>query len=113
MSQLIALTEFDYHQRLARVPGAVLVLFSSPECGTCRAVEQRLPAAAGDRVAAVFKVDVQQCMALARSFDIFHLPTLFLYRDGHFHAVLEAEITPDALQRAIADALARPAQEEP
>lgn len=113
MSALTPLTEFDYHQRLAEVPGVALVLFSSPECGSCRAVERRLPEAAGDRVTALFKVDVREATALARAFDVFHLPTLFLYRDGRFHAVLQSEVTAQALQRAIAAALAAPAQEEP
>jgi thioredoxin 1 len=111
--QLQPLTEFDYHHTLARTPGASLVLFSSPDCGSCRKVERLLPAAVGDAIGACYKVDVQQATALARQFDLFHLPALFLYRDGHFHAALESEITPARLQEAIRAALARPAEEEP
>lgn len=113
MPPLRPLTEFDYHHQLAATPGASLVLFSSPDCGTCRKVEQLLPAAMGDTVHALFKVDVQQATALARQFDIFHLPTLFLYRDGRFHAALASEVTPQRLQQAIVQALAAPAEEEP
>lgn len=108
---LTPLTEFNYHATLARTAGASLVLFGSPECGACRQVEKLLPAAAG--AATLYKVDVQQATALARAFDIFHLPTLFLYRDGHFHAVMNCEITPATLPSAIQAALAEPAQEEP
>ncbi len=109
--QLTPLNEFDYHATLARTAGASLVLFGSPECGACRQVEKRLPAAAG--AVALFKVDVQQATGLARAFDIFHLPALFLYRDGHFHAVMNCEITPAVLPGAIQAALAKAPEEEP
>jgi thioredoxin 1 len=111
--RLAPLSEFDYHTTLARTHGASLVLFTSPGCGTCRRVESLLPAAASDTLTALFKVDVQQATALARQFELFHLPALFLYRDGHFHAELNCAVTPIALQQAIDDALAKPAQEEP
>lgn len=106
------LDESRYHPHLLETGGIALVLFSSPSCGGCRVVEARLPLAvpAGTHL---FKVDVQQATGLARAFDIFHLPTLFLYRDGHFHARLECEITLPALRAAVARALARPAEEEP
>lgn len=110
---LAPLNEFDYHATLARTPGASLVLFGSPGCGACRKVENLLPTAAGSSVAALFKVDVQQATALARQYALFHLPALFLYRDGHFHAELSCEVKPSTLQQAISDALAKPAQEEP
>ena len=111
--QLAPLSEFDYHATLARTHGASLVLFGSPGCGTCRKVKNLLPAAAGSSVAALFKVDVQQATALARQYALFHLPALFLYRNGQFHAELHCAVTPVALQQAINDALAKPAQEEP
>lgn len=93
--------------------GPVLVLFSSPTCGSCRTVEKCLPKAAEGAVTAVFKVDVQQSTGLARAFDVFHLPALFLFADGHFHAHLRCEITAGKLQQAIENALAMPAEEEP
>lgn len=107
------LTEFDYHQRLAATPGVALVLFTSPDCGTCRVVERLLPIAGAGLATAIYTVDVQQATALARAFDLFHLPALFLYRDGQFHARLETEATPEKLRAAIEQALAREAEEEP
>lgn len=106
------LDESSYHSRLARTPGIALVLFGSAGCGACRVAEQRLPGAAPSG-ASLFKVDVQQATALARAFDIFHLPALFLYRDGHFHARLESEVSAQALAIALERALAAPAEEEP
>ena len=105
------LDEFDYHPRLSSQAGPALVLFSSPGCGTCRVVEGRLRTMALDLP--LFKVDVQCSQALARAFDIFHLPTLLLYRDGAYHARLNCEITPASLQQASDQSLAAPAEEEP
>ena len=107
------LIEFDFHQTLDRTDGPALVLFSSATCGTCRSVEKRLPKAAEGTVAGLFIVDVQQSTGLAREYDVFHLPALFLFVDGHFHAQLKCEISPDKLPRAIETALALPAEEEP
>jgi len=104
--------EFSLHHRLAHTPGVSLVLFSSPGCGTCRSVERLLPVAVPADVR-LFRVDVQQAPALARAYEVFHLPALFLFRDGHYHARLDCEITPASLRAAIAAALAAPAQEEP
>ncbi len=111
-SALTLLDEASYHGRLAATPGVALVLFGSPDCGTCRVAEQRLPLAAPSG-AVLYKVDVQRATALARAFDVFHLPELFLYRDGHFHARLRCEISAAALASALQAALSCPAEEEP
>ena len=109
---LIPLDESSYHRRLAQTPGIALVLFSSSACGTCRVVERRLPEAAPSGTH-LFKVDVQRATALAREFEIFHLPALFLYAQGHFHARLNCEVSASTLGAALDRALALPAEEEP
>lgn len=112
MPELELLDEFRYHHRLAEAGGTALVLFGAPGCGACRVAQQRLPGVAPQGVA-LFRVDAQVSPALARAHDIFHLPTLLLYRDGVFHARLECELTTAALGAALEAALAAPAQEEP
>ena len=109
---LQTLDESSYYRRLAGVQGMSLVLFSSTACGTCRVVERQLPLSAPSG-AKLFKVDVQVASALARAFEVFHLPTLLLYRDGHYHARLNCPITPPALHAAIEQALRNPPEEEP
>jgi thioredoxin 1 len=109
---MFSLDESRYHAHLLETGGIALVLFTSPSCGTCRVVERRLPLAAPAGTH-LFAVDVQQATGLARAFDIFHLPTLLLYRDGHFHARLDCEISAAALRAALAQALAAPPEEEP
>lgn len=106
------LDEYSFYFGLAQAPGLNLVLFMSPSCGACRSVQRRLPAAAPAEVR-LYVVDVQQAQGLARAYDVFHLPALFLFRAGPYHARLDGEITPAALKRAIAAALAAPPQEEP
>lgn len=112
LSRFSPIDEFGFHAKLGQSAGLALVLFASPDCGACRQVERRLLQAADPKIA-LFKVDVQQSTALARQYEVFHLPALFLFRDGHYHARLDCEVTPERLGQAIAAALARPAEEEP
>lgn len=90
-----------------------MVLFSAPHCGACRAWKRLLPEALGGVAAAFHEVDVSEATGVARCFDIFHLPTVYLYRDGHFHAELQCEARPDAIRQAAQALLAAPAQDEP
>jgi thioredoxin 1 len=106
------LDEATYHRLLAQTRPLALVLFSSSSCGTCRVVERQLPLSAPAE-AQLFKVDVQVASALARAFEVFHLPTLLLYVDGHYHARLDCAVTPAALRTAIDNAVSQPAEEEP
>ncbi|MCU0811008.1 MAG: thioredoxin family protein [Thiobacillaceae bacterium] len=116
MAETPAFTPLDeggFHARLSRVAGVAVVLFSTPHCGACRAWKAVLPKALGDTAAQFFEVDVAQATGIARYYDIFHLPTIYLYRDGHFHAELQAEARIDAIRAATQGLLAAPAQEEP
>jgi thioredoxin-like negative regulator of GroEL len=91
-----------------------LVMFTGAGCSSCRAWKQLL---AGYRARyadlILFEVDAGLAQALAREFNVFHLPALFLYRDGHYHSPLACEADPDKLAATIAAALAAPAQEAP
>ena len=113
MSAFAPLTEFDFHRKLAQSDGPVLVMFGAPGCGTCRRVEKLLPEAVAGKVSALYKVDVQQSMGLARAYEVFHLPALFLFVDGRFHAAIESEVRPPNMRIALESALALPPQEEP
>ena len=61
----------------------------------------------------LFEVDVSEATGVARYFDIFHLPTLYLYRDGHFHAELQCEASMPAIRQTAIELLAAPGQDEP
>lgn len=108
------LTQFDFHHTLAETRGPAVVCFTAPHCGACKAMRQTLTGlGAGDPELRVFEVDCQADTALAREFDLFHLPALFLYRDGEFHAPLEAPPRGPELLRRIRHLLTEPAREAP
>jgi thioredoxin 1 len=108
------LDQFNFHHVLAETAGTALVVFTGPDCGACRHVKSLL----SDLVAAgepwsLFEVDAARDGGLAREFEVFHLPSLFLYRDGHYHAPLHAEALPQQIRDAVAETLDRPACEAP
>lgn len=107
------LAEGSYHARLAVSSGVAVVLFSAPHCGACRAWKQLLPQALASVATCFHEVDVGEATGVARYFGIFHLPTIYLYRDGRFHAELQSEARPDAIRKAAEQLLSAPAQEEP
>jgi thioredoxin len=107
------LAEGDFHARLAAVSGVAVVLFSAPGCGACRAWKRLLPQALSGLAAALFEVDVGEATGVARYYNIFHLPTIYLYRDGQFHAELQCEARHDSVRQSALRILAEPAQDEP
>ncbi len=108
------LDQFDFHHALEQTSGTSLVIFTGPACGACRRLKAVL--AAEPQLFAdlrLFEVDAQRDMALTREFGVFHLPAMFLFRDGEFHCELHSEALPAKLRSAIDAALAAPAQEAP
>jgi thioredoxin-like negative regulator of GroEL len=107
------LAEGEFHAHLAASSGVAVVLFSAPHCGACRAWKRLLPDALSDLAPTLFEVDVSEATGVARYFGIFHLPTVYLYRDGRFHAELQCEARRDAIRQAVRTLLAASAQDEP
>jgi thioredoxin len=111
--RLKELTEFDFIPTLAASTGVSIVMFYGPDCGTCRRLEALLPHLAHARVDHLYKVDVQRSTALARAYEVFHLPSLFAFVDGHYHGPLHAEPTQTTFTLALKTLLSAPPQEEP
>lgn len=109
----LPLSEGDFHARLAAHSGIAVVLFSAPHCGACRTWKRLLPAALSDVVDTFFEVDVSEATGVARYFDIFHLPTIYIYRDGRFHAQLECPACREAVRETALRLLGAAAQDEP
>jgi thioredoxin-like negative regulator of GroEL len=109
------LSQFDFHQTLAATPGTSLVMFGSQDCGSCRHLKRAFTALASRREPALtlFEVDVQQDMALASEFEVFHLPAMFLFRDGEFHCELHSPAGVETLLHSIVQALDASAEEAP
>jgi len=114
MNTATALEQFEFHQTLENTAGTSIIFFSSKECQSCRYWEEILNRLTDKHPnITVFKVDAGRDQALTEEFDVFHLPSLFLYQDGQYHSPLQAEARVDAVEQAINAALARPAEEMP
>lgn len=107
------LTQHDYYATLEAQPGRALVVLTSPGCGACRRVKAELLRLAPERAPRLFEVDVSESPGVAQALEVFHLPALFLYVDGEFHAPIHAQARAPDLAAAISVAAGNPAQEEP
>jgi len=108
------LTQFDLHHRVAEQAAATLVFFTAPACGSCRHLKTVLKTVAErHRDWRIFEVDAQHESGLTREFEVYHLPAMFLFSQGDFHAELHCEANPGAVERAVAEALAQPRMEAP
>ncbi len=113
-TELILLDQFDFHHRIAETKGPALVIFTAPGCSACRAWKRLLR----DSVThfaqmPVFEVDVERDLALAREFDVFHLPALFLFHDGAFHGEIRCRAAVEAVLTEIRSLLRQAPQELP
>ena len=114
MSATKTLEQFEFHQTLESTSGNAIVFFSSEECMSCRYWDKVLEQFAEQRPdISIFKVDAGLDQALTEEFDVFHLPSLFLYHNGKFHSSLQSEANVNALENAIKQSLASPAEETP
>jgi len=109
----VRLAEGTFHARLAATPGIAAVLFTAPHCGACRVWKRLLPEALAGVADALFEVDVGEATGVARYYGIFHLPTVYLYRDGRFHAELQCEARAGVVRETAMRVLAEVAREEP
>lgn len=109
-----SLDQFDFHRRIAATGGVTLVTFGSADCGSCRHLERVLDEVRKHRPDWHFyRVDAQRDAALTHEFEVFHLPTLFLFSNGEFHCELHAEARPATVIAAAERALSLPAEEAP
>ena len=111
--EIEALDEFRFYARLEDVDGPAVVLFTAPHCGSCRAFHLGLSQLADEDDLSVFEVDAGMNPGLTQAYEVFHLPALFLFIDGRYHAELQCDPTPAALRAAIAQAQRQPAQDPP
>jgi thiol-disulfide isomerase/thioredoxin len=108
------LDQFEFHSTLMNTTGIALVMFTSPDCGSCRHLHQVMLAVAREQPEwRLFEVDAQRDAALTREFDVFHLPTLFLFHNGDYHCEIRAEARPAAIVEATLAGLKRPPEEAP
>jgi len=108
----LELTDFDADHRLLELPGVSLLLFTSIGCASCRWARRELPGTALP-VERLCWVDAGDNGGLVERYGVFHLPALFVVRDGQFFGALQARLERVSLISALDAALAGPAEELP
>lgn len=108
----LELTDLDADHRLLSLPGVSLVVFTGEGCSSCRWARAQLPAfeLPVDRLC---WIDAGRNGGLVERYEVFHLPALFLVRDGEFLGPIHASLRPEPLIKALRDGLSRPAEELP
>jgi hypothetical protein len=106
------MTDFDVDQRLLALSGVSLVIFTSVGCASCRFARARLPKLelAVDRLC---WIDAGSNGGVVERYQVFHLPALFVVRDGEFFGALNSRLDATELNEAVAKALTRTAEELP
>ena len=108
------LTDLNFHQTLAEINGAALVLVGTAHCGACKQLKVVLQRyQISQQALPIFEVDAVMNGGILQALTIFHLPALFLYIDGQYHRQIQCEATLLNLQTAIQHALMQAAEEEP
>ena len=122
MSFVGELDEFTLFPKLAESSGLMLVFFSGPHCASCHHLKHVFNTEYGrftqhfsalDLKFEVYEIKADKAAALVNEFGVFHLPSMFLYKNGAFHCELQSEAMTFQLMNAIDKALLKPAEEEP
>ncbi|MBB2496072.1 thioredoxin family protein [Aquipseudomonas ullengensis] len=100
----LELTDFDADQRLLELPGTSLVIFTSTGCASCRWARRELPGM-GLAIDRLCWVDAGENGGLVQRYGVFHLPGLFLVRDGQFFGALQSRLSRFELDSAVRHAL--------
>ena len=98
------LTDFDADQRLLALPGTSLVVFTSDGCSGCRTARRLLPGMQLP-IDQLCWIDAGNNGGLVERYGIFHLPSLFVVRDGVFHGELKSRLSEGELAHHIRLAL--------
>ncbi|NBF03803.1 thioredoxin [Pseudomonas sp. Fl5BN2] len=108
----LELSDFDVDQQLLGLDGISLLVFTSPGCSGCRWARAQLPELAlpVDRLC---WIDAGDNGGAVERYQVFHLPALFVVRDGEFYGALESRLTYKELSESLGQALNRLPEELP
>ena len=113
MIMLEPLSPFEYYHILDARRDPSLVCFTKPNCGGCRRLKHLLQEEPLDIPnLRCFEVSVEDAYGLVEEFNIFHLPTMFLYFNGEFHREIHSRLDRPSLQAAISNGLLQPPVED-
>jgi len=108
------LNDTNFYSVMQATKGTSVVFFTGEGCSSCRYWQTLLEQLAVARTDLnLIEIDAQQSMGLTQEYEVFHLPALFVFVDGQYHAPLQCEASLDTIQRTLDTLLAAPAQEAP
>ena len=106
------LTDFTVEHTLLENSGTTLLVFTSQSCSHCRYVSQALPKMALG-VEQLAWVDAGENGGAVAQFEVFHLPSFYLVRDGEFYGQVACVLEQSVLVNEIQRLLQQPAQDLP
>lgn len=101
----LQLSDFDIDRQLLSLPGISLLIFTSIGCSSCRWARQHLPGQALP-VQRLCWIDAEENGGAVQRYGVFHLPAMFVVRDGQFYGALRSQISTDAIAAGLEQVLA-------
>ncbi|MFC4274439.1 thioredoxin family protein [Achromobacter aloeverae] len=89
---------------LLDAPGLSLVVFHSRTCANCKLAREQLPRM-DLQVQRLCWIDAGENGGLVQRYEVFHLPAMFVVRDGVFYGAVQASLQMWDIRRQIALAL--------
>ncbi len=108
----LELSDFDADRSLLTLPGVSLVIFTSAGCASCRFAREVLPGLAL-AVERLCWIDAGDNGGLVQRYEVFHLPALFVVKDGEFYGAVRSRLDLNELAEGLRQALAGIAEELP
>jgi hypothetical protein len=108
----LQLTDFDLDQQLLALPGVSLLIFTSVGCSSCRWARHHLPEQSLpiDRLC---WIDAEENGGAVQRYGVFHLPAMFVVRDGEFFGTLRTRLAAEEIIAGLDHAFAGVADELP
>ncbi|MCL2598401.1 MAG: thioredoxin [Firmicutes bacterium] len=88
MSNVIALTEQNFEEKVLKASNPVLVDFFADWCGPCKMLSPTIDKLSTELAgkAEVYKLNVDDCMQIANNYEVSSIPTLIVFKNGQVFA---------------------------
>ena len=108
----LELTDFDIDHQLLELAGTSLLIFTGAGCASCRYARQQLPGL-DLPLTRICWIDAEENGGAVARYEVFHLPALFVVRDGQFYGALRASLTEGGIRDGLQQVLSREPDDVP